>query len=134
MKRLIIAMLCAGASLVPPALAVAQSSTDAAQIDQQLGRDQAGEREAYRSRNPSRIAAARAKARADYRSDWQADHPRKDCARSDNVDRQLAAARSEMRAAYKSRDPARIAAARAAARPGFAADYQSDKRAPGCGR
>ena len=133
MRQSIIAILCVGASLVAPALAAAQSNTDAAQIDQQLNRDRAGERAAYKSGNPSEIAAARAKARVTYSRDWGADHPRGGCARAANIDRRLAAARAATRAAYKSGDPARIAAARAAARPDFGAEYHSDRQSRGCG-
>jgi hypothetical protein len=133
MRQSIIAMLCVGASLVAPAFATAQSSNDAAQIDQQLNRDRAGEHAAYNSRNPAAIAAARAKARGDYRRDWQADHPRGGCGRAANIDRRLSASRAATSAAYKSGDPKRIAAARAAARPDFAADYHSDSQSKGCG-
>lgn len=123
MKQRSIALLLAGMVLTAPACGFTQSTATQAQDDQQLRQDQAGERAAYKSGNKAEIAAARTKARAAYARDYGDHHPRNGCARAGAVDHNLAVARANTSAAYKSGDAAKIAADRAAARPDFAAAY-----------
>jgi hypothetical protein len=110
MRPMLLSGAIAAALLAP---AITQAQTPNAAHAAALQRDnaaRANEKAAYASKDPKRLAAARAEANRANLALWQVDHPNQRAAKQD--DALVARDRAEERAAYASKDPRRIKAAR----------------------